>query len=215
VTDQEERSLSSETEAISNAVRFDEYEAMLDVAGSPRNHLLIKLLWATGGRVSEVIELKPSQVRRPDTISLLNEKQHKIKPGEHRPREHKTIYVPESVVEDVLDFVAANKIQREGWVFQGRSPDRHIDRTTAWLIVTTIARRAGVFRDRDTDQRGRRSTPCYVHLFRHGTAVEMLESGYSIGSIQRHLGHKSIQTTGIYAKMSDPARRLETTKLRV
>ena len=43
----------------------------------------------------------------------------------------------------------------------------------------------------------------HPHLFRHTVASDALSKGMNVAEIQRFLGHKSIDTTMIYAKVRD------------
>jgi site-specific recombinase XerD len=45
------------------------------------------------------------------------------------------------------------------------------------------------------------NTPAAAHLFRHASATRMLTSGASFNEIADVLGHVSLQTTAIYAKL--------------
>ena len=205
----------STTENISNAVRWDDYRAMLGKCENDTEHLLLRLLWSTGGRITEVLEVKPDSIKADDEIQMLNEKQWKIEPGEHRPREIKTIYVPLDIIEELRAFIDAHHITRRAFVFPGRKSGEHLSRITAWRRVKAIANRAEVVRDRNTESKGHHTTEVSPHAFRHGCAVEMMEHGSTLGTIQHHLGHKNPTTTGIYATVWDPIRRADTTKMRV
>ena len=44
---------------------------------------------------------------------------------------------------------------------------------------------------------------CTIHQLRHSHATEMVNGGVSLGTIRKRLGHKSIQTTLLYAEVSD------------
>ena len=46
-----------------------------------------------------------------------------------------------------------------------------------------------------------------VHSLRHSIATHMLGAGFSIEVVQDHLGHRNIQSTLIYAQMTDEPRR--------
>jgi integrase len=45
-----------------------------------------------------------------------------------------------------------------------------------------------------------------VHALRHSMAVYLLEAGRNIGYVADHLGHKNIQNTRIYARITNPLR---------
>src|SRR5215467_3869272 len=51
----------------------DEVRAIIAAARSERDRLLLRVLWATGARVSEVLALRPMDVRR-DSLILPNRK---------------------------------------------------------------------------------------------------------------------------------------------
>src|SRR6266567_5820298 len=49
----------------------DEILAIIDAAGTERDHLLLRVLWATGARISEGLALRPMDARR-DSLVLPN-----------------------------------------------------------------------------------------------------------------------------------------------
>jgi integrase/recombinase XerC len=46
----------------------------------------------------------------------------------------------------------------------------------------------------------------HVHLMRHSIATHLLDAGESIDFVQDHLGHRSIESTLVYARISDQRR---------
>lgn len=46
----------------------------------------------------------------------------------------------------------------------------------------------------------------HVHVLRHSIATHLLDAGQPIEYVQDHLGHKSINSTSIYAKITDKKR---------
>jgi integrase/recombinase XerD len=50
---------------------------------------------------------------------------------------------------------------------------------------------------------------CTIHQLRHSHATEMVNGGVSLGTIRKRLGHKSIQTTLLYAEKSDESADAE------
>lgn len=69
---------------------------------------------------------------------------------------------------------------------------------TRFGIYKIVRRHAGRF-DTDPSQRGRRVTP---HVFRHTTAVHLLEAGVELNVIRGWLGHVGLETTNRYAEIN-------------
>ena len=46
----------------------------------------------------------------------------------------------------------------------------------------------------------------HPHCLRHSIATHLIDAGQSLEYVQDHLGHRSIQSTGVYAKISDARR---------
>ena len=72
-----------------------------------------------------------------------------------------------------------------------RKPHQVLKKEAVEKIVRTIGQRAGLDRS---------LTP---HLFRHTLATMLLQRGTPITEVQKILGHVDINTTTIYAKVSD------------
>jgi integrase/recombinase XerD len=69
--------------------------------------------------------------------------------------------------------------------------------------IYKIVRRHGCRFDASPAQRGRRITP---HVFRHTTAVHLLEAGVDVNVIRGWLGHVSLETTNRYAEINVRAK---------
>src|ERR1035437_5247224 len=150
----EKRRQSSETEGVLKALTFEEVQAMMDAAKTPRDRLFLLLLWATAGRRAEVLRLKVMDLRPPDSIILLNEKQHKVLPGEFRPIEHKRLFVPPAVLSEIVAFADSESLDRSAWVFRGVDHVSRLNPTSAWRIVKRAAKAARIFRDCWTEKKG-------------------------------------------------------------
>lgn len=84
----------------------------------------------------------------------------------------------------------------------GREQRRHIEGTTLQKVVKRTSREAGV------------EKPGGCHIFRHSFAAHLRESGYDIRTVQKSLGHASVETTQVYTHVFNkgtgrqkPARR--------
>jgi len=69
------------------------------------------------------------------------------------------------------------------WLFPGRDGTQPLALKTAYLIFQRAKDRAGIVK------------PGGLHLLRHAFATHLLEAGVDLHTIQRLMGHTSIQTT--------------------
>ena len=180
-------------------ISLEQARAVANAARSIEHRLLIKCLWQTGGRVSEVLGLRPCDVEPADgSIRLANEKQKR------RDKRRKLVYVSRDLVAELDAFARGARIRSAEYFFRSQmSGDRPMARSHAWRIVTACARRAGVF---VAGQRGE-LVPAGPLNFRHGSAVHQLREGSPLTEVQRQLGHTAITSTLVYLRITNAERR--------
>jgi len=150
-----------------------------------RDQLLLRTMWETGGRVSEVIQLGYHQIIEADlAVILRNLKREEV--------EYKKPYISQRLIEALLTFCEVHRITGEDYVFPA-------NRLYVWRLVTKAAKYANVYKPNLT--RGR-MVPAWPHLFRHACAMEILSKTGRTEKAQRQLGHSSIITTQVYATLS-------------
>ncbi len=141
----------------------------------PRRRLMLKLFYVTGVRVAELVGLRWADCQPHNgsgVITIVG------KGGRSR-----TVRLPAAVW---ADLVALRPAGEAGFVFPStRTPDRPIDRATAWRWFTAAAARAGV-----------RASP---HWFRHAHASHALDRGAPVHLVAQTLGHASLATTSRYS----------------
>ena len=71
-----------------------------------------------------------------------------------------------------------------------RAPYKRLGKEAIERELKTIGKRSGIGR------------PVFPHLLRHTFATDMLEHGASLNEVSELLGHKKLDTTKIYAKIS-------------
>lgn len=160
-----------------------------------RNMTLLSLLYETGARVQELIDLTPSSVRldKPAIIRL-HGKGDKIRivPLREQMAEMLALYMKENK----LDLSARNE---SPLFFNSRyekltnSGITHIISTYAAMARATSA---GIIPDKISP-----------HCFRHSRAMHLLQAGVNMVYIRDLLGHVSIQTTEIYARADSAQKR--------
>jgi len=165
------------------ALTLDEVERLLDapdvskLAGL-RDRAMLEVLYATGLRVSELVNLTRGDVN--------------MKIGFVRcvGKGNKERIVPlGSVAVGWLQHYLAARDDDAPALFPGRRR-RPITRAAFWQTIKRLAGRAGILKN------------ISPHTLRHSFATHLLERGADLRAIQEMLGHSSITTTQIYTHVS-------------
>lgn len=149
-----------------------------------RNAAILETLYATGMRVSELVNLElPDLVFEIGFIRVIGKgnKERLVPVGEMAQSaiEHYIEVVRPKFQSDTNPQKAKNKI----FLSQRGNP---LSRMSIWNIVNDAAERAGIEKN------------VYPHIFRHSFATHLLEGGADLRAVQEMLGHASIITTEIY-----------------
>jgi len=152
-----------------------------------RDRALLEVLYATGLRVSELADLKLSDVKMDEGFLRCIGKGNKerIVPVGAPARESLRRYL-----ETVRPRLMRNAVCEQVFVTRRGRP---FTRQGLWKLVRKYAREAGITR------------PFSPHTLRHSFASHMLANGAPLRVIQEMLGHADIATTQIYTHV-DRAR---------
>lgn len=149
---------------------------------SIRNGALIEVLYATGARVSEIVDLdisNVSEIANTTTLKLSGKggKERVVPIG---------IYARNSLDQYLtLSRPVLVRKKLSSSLFLNSRGDS-LSRQSAWEIIATLAERAKI---------QTRVTP---HAIRHSFATHLLDGGADIRVVQELLGHSSVTTTQIY-----------------
>jgi integrase/recombinase XerC len=146
-----------------------------------RDRAIMELLYSSGLRLAELVELDIAGLDLPDRTVRV------------RGKGDKTRIVPVgtealSALRQWLNERVTLAKSGETALFVGRSGER-LGRRAVQTRVAYWARRQGV------------SMRVYPHLFRHSFASHLLESGGDLRGVQELLGHADIATTQIYTHL--------------
>ena len=149
---------------------------------SIRNSALIEVLYATGARVSEIVDLdisNVSEIANTTTLKLSGKggKERVVPIGVYARNsleQYLTLSRPALLHKKVSTSLFLNS--------RGDS----LSRQSAWEIIASLAERANI---------QTRVTP---HAIRHSFATHLLDGGADIRVVQELLGHSSVTTTQIY-----------------
>lgn len=150
-----------------------------------RDKAMLEVLYATGIRVSELINLKK------DDVSI-NLGYIKCKDSKKKERAIPIGQVSKDALVKYLKLARDIMIEDPDEEFLFVSCLGHkMSRQGFWKIVKSYANKAGIYK---------KITP---HILRHSFATHLVENGADLRSVQEMLGHSDISTTQIYARMSN------------
>ena len=147
-----------------------------------RDKAMLELLYATGIRVSELINLDVSDVNVPMSfVRCKGGKKERIIPMGHQAKD-----ALENYINNVRKYMV--KDENETALFVNCSGTR-LSRQGFWKLIKYYQHIAGI----ETD-----ITP---HTLRHSFAAHLLENGADLHSIQEMMGHADISSTQVYSRM--------------
>ncbi len=152
----------------------EEVKLLIKNAENKKERLIIKFLYSSGLRVSELCNLKVSDLE-------LNQGIGWVRHG--KGAKDRIIILSEKLIKDLKKYNPKSEFLFPGK--NGRMSERNIQ-----LIINKTAKKAGI---------RKKVTP---HTLRHSFATHLLEQGVDIRKIQKLLGHSNLQTTQIYTHIS-------------
>lgn len=173
-------------EKLPTVLSVQEVEALLDAieldkSGGLRDKAMVELLYSSGLRVSELVNLKLEHL-------LANQGLIRIMGKGNKERVIPLGRAAADCLEDYLNNSrpeTAQKGRSGGYVFLNHL-GRQISRKSVWRIISTLAKSAGI---------EKQVSP---HTLRHSFATHLLEGGADLRAVQEMLGHADISTTQIY-----------------
>jgi len=175
-------------------LHYDEVERLLaqiplDSEAGLRDRAIIELLFSSGLRVSELVNLNRDHVNTKRREFMVRGKGQKDRP----------VFIGESAAHRVTDYLDArtdslpplfvsyskNSVQTNSGDYRRLTP-RSVQR-----ILSQYARLAGITKH------------VSPHTMRHSYATDLLMNGADLRSVQTMLGHSNISTTQVYTHVTD------------
>lgn len=172
-----------------NILTIEEVDNLLDIKLNTsfdyRNKAMLELMYSSGLRVSELVDLKLNNIDLDNGYvrCLGKGKKERIVPIGEVALEYLKIYI-----EDYRDSM------KKGYYTENIFLNNHgknITRQGFFLIIKNIAKEKNI---------NKNITP---HMLRHSFATHLLNNGANLRTIQEMLGHSSITTTQIYTNVSN------------
>jgi len=155
----------------------EEVKRIINSLDNPKHKLILKTIYGLGLRVSELQNLKTSDINFDRKIVLIKEAKGK---------KDRYVNLPESLYNDLQSYI---KLNQGEYVFSGRNGKITIK--TIQKIFENALEKSGI----------EKRASC--HTLRHSFATHLLENGVDIRVIQKLLGHNKLETTQIYTHVSN------------
>lgn len=149
-----------------------------------RNQCIVEVLYGCGLRVSELIDLKISNINFKENYIKVNGKGNKTR---FVPLADYTAELLNSYIKEVRSKNKINKKYEDSLFLNSRGTS--MSRVIVFLIIKELTDKAGI------------SKKISPHTFRHSFATHLLQNGADLRYIQEMLGHSSITTTEIYTHL--------------
>src|SRR3989344_140596 len=160
----------------------EEVRLLIDSTDNKKSKLIITLLYATGMRVSEIVNLKINDLSFKEKVGYVRQA---------KGRKDRMFNIPVLIFTLLENHVSKQKEKGSEYLFSGslgnngKLTERNIQK-----IVSNSCRKAEI---------NKKVSP---HTLRHSFATHLLENSVDIRKIQELLGHADLSTTQIYTHVS-------------
>ncbi len=151
---------------------------IIETAKNPVHRLIIKFLYSSGLRVSEIINLKPKDIDIERKIIVVRQS---------KGAKDRITLLSNSLKEPLLKHLLENT--PKNYLFESNRNKKYSKRTIEEIVANNSLRAIK-----------RKIKP---HTLRHSFATHLLEQGIDIRYIQKLLGHKNLRTTQIYTHIAN------------
>jgi integrase/recombinase XerD len=169
---------------IPSVLSKEEVKQILDSIKNGKHKLMIALMYGSGLRVSELVNLKVKDL-------VLEKGYGYVRNG--KGGKDRLIVIPKILVKKLETIILLQELKFEDYLFKSDRERKYSLRT-----IQVIAKRAA----RDAKLKNWRNI--HPHTFRHSFATHSIENGYDVQNVQAMLGHKSPETTLIYTHIASP-----------
>jgi site-specific recombinase XerD len=163
--------------ALPTVLSKTQIQEMIKHTENLKHKLIIKLLYSCGLRLSELQNLKRTDIDFDKGL---------VRIQQGKGNKDRYSIISESLKDDLLLYYANNTLATP-YVLQGRS-GKYSKKS-----IQKVVKQAGK----------RINTNATPHVLRHSFATHLLESGVSLRHIQTLLGHNSLETTQIYTHLAN------------
>lgn len=144
---------------------------------NPRHYAIVATLYSTGLRISELVDLKISDI---DSKNML------LHVRQGKGGKDRQVQLSTDLLEILRNYYRSCHVKPKDWLFPGKIDGVCMHTSTIQRYIHRLTKKAGISKN---------ITP---HTFRHSFATHLLEDGTDLRTIQALLGHADIHTTEKY-----------------
>ena len=156
-----------------------EIKLLLSKIKNQKSNLMVSLIYAAGLRVSELTNLKITDLNMQEKIAHIRQS---------KGNKDRIFNIPEFLYDSLKYQIEFQNSKNQKYLFSGRS--EKISPRNIQKIISTASKRANI-------------VGVHTHTLRHSFATHLLEDGVDIRKIQELLGHSNLATTQIYTHISN------------
>ena len=148
-----------------------------------KHRSVLETLYGTGVRLGEVVTLLPTDI---------DSRRMQVRVERGKGKKDRYTILPPTLLTTLRAYYRQYRPER--YLFEGRTPGRHLAKRTVQAVFKQACARAGIRR-----QVG-------VHVLRHSFATHLLEDGLDPVTVKHLLGHANLSTTSRYLHVADGLR---------
>lgn len=160
-----------------------------------RDLALLTLLYDTGARVQEIIDLTPSRIRfeKPYTVKLIG-----------KGNKARIVPLMEPTIRILKQYMDENKLLNNHANLYPLFFNKRKEKLTRAGVNYILKKYTNLARIKNSALIPKKVS---CHCLRHSKAMHLLQSGVNLVYIRDFLGHSSVQVTEIYAKVDSKQKR--------
>jgi len=159
----------------------EEVRKLIDSAETKKSKLIISMLYASGLRLSELINLRVSDLEMQEKIGW-------VRKG--KGQKDRAFILSENLLKLLETHISKDKLDAASYIFSGRKEKEKMTPRNVQKIIKLAAKKAEI---------NKKVSP---HTMRHSFGTHLLNSGVDIRKIQQLLGHSLISTTQLYTQIT-------------
>lgn len=180
----------------------NETKKLFEVIDNKKHLLIVKLLYGSGMRVSELVNLKVKDFEfHENSKEFSGSQKSKIFEDEQgygwirqgKGAKDRPFIIAKKLKQELLDWIEKEDLEPHNYLFSGRcGRNVHYTQQSVRLIIKKARVKAGIVKN------------THPHTLRHSFATHFIENGQTVNKLQTILGHSSINTTMKYVHMAAP-----------